>query len=452
MRVEVVGQRGERLGHQRGHHQSQSAHEHDVDGDDRHQRRVRPQRGEHPQRRRHRDGARDHQRSRAHLVEQGPHGASEEAEHQAAGQDGQPADERAGVEHGLQVERQQDGRRAQQAHEQQRGQHQRHGEAAVGERAQVEQGPVLALEPGLAQDEHREGECAEHDRYPRRHEVLPARGLTDGGQAVEHAAEAQCGQQHRQQVQRHRPRRAVQAQPDRPEHERGQRQREDRPEHPAPAQRGQHRPADRGAHRRGDGDDDGDRAHGGAAPLGRDQAHHRGHQQRDHHRRATGLDHPAGQQYPESRCQRAEQRPQAEQRQRGQKDLAWCEPFEQEARCRDDHRHRQQESAGQPLHRRGRHPQFDAEVAQGDAEDRLVEDHHEGRDDQNPDQQTRPWRRGSLVGFRRGRARGIDHEEIPLSEVGSLWSRPGRRWQRERARASPGPGQPIQDRAGSATE
>ena len=73
-------------------------------------------------------------------------------------------------------------------------------------------------------------------------------------------------------------------------------------------------PGHGGADRRRDRDDDRDRAHRGAAALGRHEPHHRGHQQRHHHRGAGGLHDPAGQQHGKPGRERGDERARAEQR------------------------------------------------------------------------------------------------------------------------------------------
>ena len=105
--------------------------------------------------------------------------------------------------------------------------------------------------------------------------------------------------------------------------------------------------------------------------------------------RATSRDREAG-------CDRREEGAGDEEGHRQQVDLAGGKSLHEETGDGNDDGHGEEEASRQPLRGRGADVEICHERRQGNAHDRLVENDHERRDDQDANDEAVP--RGDLVG------------------------------------------------------
>ena len=119
--------------------------------------------------------------------------------------------------------------------------------------------------------------------------------------------------------------------------------------------------------------------------------------------------------------------PSENQRHRRDEHRAGVEALQQESRDRNDDGHGEHECGGKPLRRHLGDCEVGDEVRDGDAHDGLVEDHHEGRDEQQVDDELvaaidGAWchrTRRSRMRCRRRRVRAVRSRRCPVDEGGS---------------------------------
>ncbi len=387
MRVQLRRQVAQTDREHRGEHGREARHQRHVQREDHRVRRLRADPAQCEQQRHHHDRARDDQGARADAVVDLADLRTEDAHRQTARHHQQAGLELGEASQVLQVERKQD-HRAQERHEARGHQHQRHRVVAVPQRAQVEQRPLGALQDELVD---REGRDQHHSTADEQRRLLPSR-LADLAQAVDEAAEAQGGEHDAEPADRGRDLLADVLQLPVTEEAHRQRDRQHDREDQAPRAEVQQHPGHGRAQRRSARHRQRDLAHHPSPVLRRHHRHQRRHQQRHHHRRTARLDHPAHEQDLERRRHPGDQRAEAERAHRRGVRRAGGDPLQEPARHRDDRCHRQHEHRQRPLGGRRGDREVGHQPRHRVDHDRLVEDHDEGRRDQQLDDERRTAR------------------------------------------------------------